>query len=156
MARTMEKPELQGALSRVLEELVFALVEPADGMSVNQGQLLLASLRFSGADSGLIQLAVPEVFARQLAADWMGLETSEEVSDALMVDAVGELSNVFAGEVLDTWFSEQRDYELETPQVSRIEHVDVESVFKASTLSAVVVTELAAEICGAIQVSAAP
>jgi CheY-specific phosphatase CheX len=106
---------LQDAVRDVLEKMFFAIpLEepdeagfPADGIAVE--------LAFEGDPSGALLLSMSSPAARQIAADFLGIDESE-VSAAQTTDVVCELANMICGSVLSRVESTAR-FRLASPRV---------------------------------------
>jgi chemotaxis protein CheX len=85
---------------RALVESIWATVlgweaEPAEAPET-EGELLIGSVRISGAWEGEVRLGCPAELARQASGAMLGLPP-EVVAAADVADALGELTNILGG-----------------------------------------------------------
>lgn len=98
--------------SEVLETMFFTAVL-GDHAEAELAGMVAVALGFHGDSSGKFGIAVPAQTGRQIAANFLGLD---EVSDAQVVEVVGELSNMLCGTVLSR-FSNGSRFELQHPEM---------------------------------------
>ena len=102
---------------RVLESMTFALVsaEPVDGGPeevVREGVV-----RFTGPLRGSASMRMPEPVVAEVSSSMLGLEEGCECSEQQRHDVLGELTNVFCGNLLEALAGSSRAFDLETPEV---------------------------------------
>ena len=123
---------LQTALIEVGENAYFVFVEACDagGFATLAEQerdkahgaavtWLMASVRFSGAFSGSVEIVLPERLGRWLVSSLLGMTPDEELPEAQVFDGVGEFANMVCG----AWLSRVGDqalFELKVPAVTRM------------------------------------
>jgi CheY-specific phosphatase CheX len=93
---------LRESVDEVLEKMFFAetLGECSAGDSADStGAEIAAGLTFAGKSSGSLLLRVSAAAARQIAADFLGLDESE-LSDLKTSEVLRELANMICGSVL--------------------------------------------------------
>jgi CheY-specific phosphatase CheX len=92
---------LHNSLNEVLEKMFFveALGECATPSGDSPAADIAVTLAFQGEPSGSFLLRLTTVAARQIAADFLGLD-EEEVSDTRISEVVRELANMICGSVL--------------------------------------------------------
>jgi CheY-specific phosphatase CheX len=109
------------AVSHVFETMFFVFLEPC-GSPAGEGRggpreeeeaELLSSLGFQGRLRGSLRLRVPYTLARELATNFLGLETP--ASEAQAVDIVKELANMVCGNLFSI-FDQQEVYRLDMPR----------------------------------------
>ena len=112
---------LRDVIADVLSSMCFAAPE-----FVGPGQIPLAitsSIEFSGDIQGELRLAVNEQLARQLAADFVGIEPSLVTAESARSFAL-ELANVLCGAALASAAS-KKNYSVSLPSVLESEGPDV-------------------------------
>ncbi len=87
-------------------------LDPAEGRPVDE---IAVSLAFEGEPSGLFLLRLTTAAARQIAADFLGID-EEEVSDTRISEVVRELANMICGSVLSRVES-AATFQLGAPQI---------------------------------------
>jgi hypothetical protein len=124
---------LQAALIEVGENAYFVFVEPCDAgtfatlaeqereRAVREHSLgwLMASVRFTGAFSGSVEIVLPERLGHWLVTSLLGMTPEEKLPDSQMFDGVGEFTNMVCG----AWLSRvggQSLFELKVPAVTRM------------------------------------
>lgn len=101
MREELQSEILATAAREVLETMFFA--ELAEGSEWPEGldePQLCARARFRGSPSGTFCLRISAETARTMAADFLGAEDEQELSDAQVGDVVCELANMICGSVL--------------------------------------------------------
>ena len=121
---------LQAALIEVGENAYFVFVEPCDAgafatlaeqerdKSTRPGWLM-ASVRFTGAFSGSVEIVLPERLGHWLVTSLLGMSPEEDLPETQMFDGVGEFANMVCG----AWLSRVGDqalFELKVPAVTRM------------------------------------
>jgi hypothetical protein len=113
---------IEAALSVVAAEGFCALVEtaPADWRAdcAPDSKWLEAKVAFRGTTNGTITCRLPRLLAADCAAAFLGA-SDDELSDAVLTDMVGELSNMVCG----VWLS--RTYPAGLFQLEHPEHAVV-------------------------------
>jgi hypothetical protein len=124
---------LQAALIEVGENAYFVFVEPCDaGTFATLAEQerdrshrdapvawLMASVRFTGAFSGSVEIVLPERLGHWLVASLLGMTPEDALPDAQVFDGVGEFANMVCG----AWLSRVGDqalFELKVPAVTRM------------------------------------
>jgi CheY-specific phosphatase CheX len=92
---------LRDSVSEVLERMFFVdvLAESADPAADASSGEITAALTFQGEPSGWFRLRLTTAAARQIAADFLGID-EVGVSDIQTSDVVRELTNMICGSVL--------------------------------------------------------
>ena len=96
---------LKQAISNVLEMMFFVSVQiledekPSEGNPLNGQACIGATLPFTGPLSGSYYLLIPQEMAREITANFLGLE-EEEVSGDQEQDTVKEALNMIGGHML--------------------------------------------------------
>lgn len=102
MPETLIRQALRDSVTEVLEKMFFVemLRELPDGAAgESPAEEIAAGLTFEGERSGAFLLRLTTVAARQIAADFLGID-EPEVSDTQTSDVVRELANMICGSVL--------------------------------------------------------
>jgi hypothetical protein len=112
------------ALTGVAEQSFFACVEPCDpgtfaerGAAVNSW--FHASVAFDGAFAGRVSCTLPEALGLDLFDAFIGLAEPEQRTERLILDLLGEFSNMVCGAWL-TRTAERRQFRLSRPDVQRV------------------------------------
>lgn len=121
----LEAAEMDGVLGSVLETFAFAFPEPSETSELPQaeGELMCATITFSGAASGTMSVAAPSELCVGLAANILGID--EDDPDAMVrgADTLGEIVNIAAGH-LATRVEPNAATHLHPPVVERIGAAD--------------------------------
>ena len=107
---------LSEAVTSVLEEAICALVEPDEELWDAETEVVEALVPFSGASTGLLVLEVKADGVAPLAKEFLGCEELAPNSTA-STDAAGELANIIAGQLLESWLS-KAEYDIGVPAVA--------------------------------------
>ena len=121
---------LQAALIEVGENAYFVFVEPCDAGAFatlaeqerdksSRPGWLMASVRFTGAFSGSVEIVLPERLGHWLVTSLLGMPPEEDLPETQMFDGVGEFANMVCG----AWLSRVGDqalFELKVPAVTRM------------------------------------
>jgi hypothetical protein len=107
---------LRDAVTSVLEEAIYALVEQDRELWDAETQVFEALVPFSGANTGCLVLEVKADGVAPLAKEFLGCEDLAPNSAACR-DATGELANIIVGQLLETWLA-KAEYDIGVPEVS--------------------------------------
>ena len=119
---------LQAALIEVGENAYFVFVEPCDAGAFatlaeqereKSPGWLMASVRFTGAFSGSVEIVLTERLGHWLVTSLLGMSPEDDVPETQMFDGVGEFANMVCG----AWLSRVGDqalFELKMPAVTRM------------------------------------
>ena len=101
MNENVIRQALRESVDEVLERMFFVEVlgESTDPVSDASAGEIAAALTFQGDPSGSFLLRLTTVAARQIAADFLGID-EVDVSDIQTSDVVRELTNMICGSVL--------------------------------------------------------
>lgn len=88
--------DLEAAVRQVLETMCFADVLGESECRVTEGSLAMR-VEFRGHSHGEVRLRMPAETAANLAACFLGKETTAEVTAAEAAQVAGELSNMVCG-----------------------------------------------------------
>ena len=110
---------LDGA-KEVFETMVFMdLEESGEAAPEIDGDSLLGSITFSKALEGCLAVRCGMSCAKIVAANMLGLEPSDEMSDDEIGDAIGEITNMVMGSVKARATSEAGELQVSIPTVVR-------------------------------------
>ena len=99
----------------------FADLAPGDFEENPDQPGLQACLEFRfGKKTGLVGIQVPESFALQLAANIIGSDPDGDIDPTTASDSVGELVNIFAGQLLPILFGKDELFLLLSPVVTKL------------------------------------
>ncbi len=116
------KEYLKKATQDVFETMVYMTAEPAGEAGEDQaGQIsceVIASLGFTGTVNGIIITSCSMELARKITANMLGIDVSEIGSNSEVGDAMGEITNMIAGNVKNKWVEDGGRMELSVPMVA--------------------------------------
>jgi chemotaxis protein CheY-P-specific phosphatase CheC len=120
----MDQQRLREALGkaacRVFEQTAFIFPEPADmrdGVSFDGIDFVLTELSFSGDECGRMFLMVPDEICTELSANMLGEDINDAAPKEKRFDALKEILNIIAGQVLTELYGEKAVFNLTTPEV---------------------------------------
>ena len=98
----------------VLESMAFALVS-ADSVVAGDGDVVCeGTVRFSGPAVGAVSIRMPEAVLAELGSGMLALEDDASCSKQQQEDVLGELTNVFCGNLLEALGGSARAFDLGT------------------------------------------
>lgn len=103
----------------------LALEPPAPLAADSEGQIM-GCVGFIGATTGMIYLYTTLRFARHITARMLGTLQQDSDGDAMVIDAVGELSNMVVGYVKSRLSDEGLSCTLTIPSVVRGKSLSVQ------------------------------
>ena len=105
----------------VFEEGAFMFSEVAgrDMFDARESDLVKAELFYRGAQAGNLILATQGLFAVHLAANMLGRDPFDAFLIPLADDAVGEILNMLAGNLLANLYGTTADIDIGMPKVTR-------------------------------------
>ena len=102
---------------QVLETMAFAfIVDEEDAPPVGPGVRIRSRMPFTGPFSGEITMEMPIEALSEIADNMLGVD-GEPVAKQQMLDALGELTNVFGGNLLAEFAHGEGVFELQHPEV---------------------------------------
>ena len=116
--REDDKSEIARMFCEVLEKQVFLFPESmaaADFTGEGDGYLVSA-MTFRGKSRGGLMLAVPEAMAREMAANFLGLEHDDPFVETTCGDSLGEILNITCGHMLTALFGDREVFDLAAPR----------------------------------------
>jgi CheY-specific phosphatase CheX len=112
---------LDEVLPDVMGKLTFMFVEPAGKYDLTPPtECMSASMTFSGERNGNLTLAVASEVCGEIAANVLGVETDENLTDAEKLDALRETLNVLCGNVLTAVCGESAVFDLSIPETASL------------------------------------
>ena len=102
---------------QVLETMAFAfIVDEDDAPPAGRGICIRSRMAFTGPCAGVISMTMPIEALSEIADSMLGVD-GEPVAKQQMLDALGELTNVFGGNLLAEFARQQGKFELQHPEV---------------------------------------
>lgn len=90
---------LEGA-KEVFETMIFMeITEPSEPDRQIEGDSLLGSITFKNSIEGCLSVRCSVPCAKTIAANMLGIDTPEEISEEDVCDALGEVTNMVMGSV---------------------------------------------------------
>lgn len=131
MENNLDKEKIASKIYNLLEEWAMMLVDPSDSAKDNfdnSEQFYIATIKFKGEKSGSCRAVCQEAFAQTLARNLLGLDDAVENSQT--EDALKEMVNVLAGNLLTENYGDTKVFELSTPIVAKVASTEVESLLE--------------------------
>ncbi|MDD4050918.1 MAG: chemotaxis protein CheX [candidate division Zixibacteria bacterium] len=119
---------LNEVVARVFQQTAFLFPEPADlpeSMPSGDDAFIAVSLTFSGDRSGDICLILPETVCRELAANLLGEDLTEDLIRETALDAAKETLNIIAGQLLIQMYGDKALFNLSAPEVKETAPADI-------------------------------
>jgi CheY-specific phosphatase CheX len=118
----LPSPEVvQQEFTTILRQLVFLFAEPQSmpmEFEIDKSWKAM-QMDFNGPFSGELMLHLPERLQREVAANFLGLDSDDDKIENSTEDAVGELLNVVCGHILSQWAGEDAAFDLGRPVISQ-------------------------------------
>jgi len=113
---------VDAVLGQVLETFAFVFPEPVSPADLPEpgGELVCATITFSGAASGTMSVSAPAGLCSELAANILGVDADDDDAALRGADTLGEIANIAAGH-LATRLEPDHPTDLHPPVVSRLE-----------------------------------
>ena len=109
---------LLGGAREVFETMIFAdLEESCEPEDDIEGDALLGSITFKGKLEGCLTICCSVPCAKTIAINMLGMEPSEELSEAEICDALGEVTNMVMGGVKSRILDSVGNLEVSIPTV---------------------------------------
>lgn len=114
---------LNSVLADVLEKQAFMFAEPAEGeeLETPDGVSFQAAMSFSGPYTGKIVLAAPIEMCREIAANVLGIEPDEEISESSARDSLKEVLNVLCGNLLTELAGSEPEFDISIPSTGEVD-----------------------------------
>ena len=117
--KTVGLDTLTEVFGEILDQMAFMFaepVEPEEEALPAPRESVLAHLKFDGEFSGKLSLAIPTDMCAELAANMLGEEADDPDAIAKGTDALKELLNVLAGNLLTAFAGEEPVFNLGVPE----------------------------------------
>lgn len=112
------KDVLLDSAKEVFETMVFmALTESQEHGPAMEETSLLGSITFKGSLEGCLAISCGMTCARTIAANMLGMDTSEGLGETDVCDAIGELANMVMGTVKSRIQNDVGTIEVSIPSV---------------------------------------
>ncbi len=114
------KENLNKVVCDILERTAFLFPEPADlsnGITFDNYELVMATLSYRGDKEGDVTLIVPKELCMELASNLLGEDIDEDDPGEKPYDAVKEILNIIAGQLLIEIYGEKALFTLTSPKV---------------------------------------
>ena len=112
---------LTDTVASVLEEAIYALVDRDQPACEDEIPVVESLIAFSGIYTGTIALEVETSGILPLVNDFLGCDP-EQALGLPQSDAIGELANIIAGRLLETWLPGEPNYDIGIPKVVSTTH----------------------------------
>jgi len=110
---------LEGA-KEVFETMIFMdLEEPCEPEREIDGDSLLSSITFKNTIEGCLAIRCSISCARTIAANMLGIDTPEEITEGELCDALGEVANMVMGSVKSRIATDTGEVQVSIPTVVR-------------------------------------
>ena len=110
---------LEGA-KEVFETMIFMdLEEPCEPAQQIEGDSLLGSITFKNSIEGCLAIRCSVPCARTIAANMLGIDASDEISEAEVCDALGEVTNMVMGSLKSRLADDTGEVQVSIPTVVR-------------------------------------
>ena len=108
---------LTTTLSKVLANLAFMFTDDDEFAPPVGERWLETTISYEGPVSGTLRLTCTRTFATQLAANLLGVESCEKITEQEQDDAVKELVNVICGQHITDVYGTEDVFNLTIPEV---------------------------------------
>lgn len=109
---------LAGVVATTLEECVFVLARPVTEHAWPP-EVLRASMSFAGPGHGELTLSTSDDLGAELAASMLGIDAGDAAAAENAAAALGELTNIACGVLLERLFGRQAGIQMGLPEVTR-------------------------------------
>lgn len=118
---------LETVFTNCLENIAFMFCEKVEAMDDEAFDTDFArgTISFNGPVNGSITLIIPRDMGKELAANTLGIETSDPAILDQADDAIGELLNVICGQFLTTAKGTGPVFDLTVPKIRLMTRQDV-------------------------------
>lgn len=124
-----------GGAKEVFETMIFMDLEESSETDQHiEGNALLGSITFTGSLEGCLTICCSVVSAKTIAANMLGMDPSEQLSEEEICDAIGEVANMVMGSVKSRLADSVGDLQVSIPSVVSGKNI-VNSIDGASEIS---------------------
>lgn len=137
------KNKLNEVLADVLEKQAFMFAEPAEieNLAAPLTENYRASMSFEGPYSGRITLAAPLEMCREIAANVLGIEPDEEISEASAKDSLKEVLNVLCGNLLTALAGSGPEFDISIPDTGELDAAGWKDLYAGGNTAGYMVDE---------------
>lgn len=127
------KMAVESSVTEVFDTMLSMPVETLDAAERVSlpGECLVGSVGFGGAVAGMICMHITEAFSREVTASMLGVKVHEVSGDDDINDAIGEVTNMIAGNVKSLLSSATGSCSLSIPSIARGGNMAVETISSA-------------------------
>ncbi|MBD3169766.1 MAG: hypothetical protein GF307_09815 [candidate division Zixibacteria bacterium] len=132
------KDALDEIVCQVMEQTAFVFPEPADlseGVSLDEHEMLIATLAFNGDRDGEVSLIAPVNFCMELSANLLGKDIDETCTPEEYSDAAKEMLNIITGQLLTKVFGEEAVFNLTAPVTKSLTGEEMYSLIENNVYS---------------------
>ena len=156
------KAQLAESVIDVFDTMFSATLKPSDSVTSEslKGIRNVGSVSFAGDVTGMVSIHVSESFARELAAEMLGMEAEEVEGDEEVRDMLGEVGNIVGGNLKSSFTDAGLTCVLSTPSFTtgtdfKIEALNMEKYerFAFKCGESIVFVEMGVKICELAQVT---
>lgn len=121
----VQHAHIDAVIGPVLETFAFVFPEPVEASQAAEpdGDLMCATITFSGATSGTMAVCAPQDLCVELAANILGIDAEDADARMRGADTLGEVANIAAGHIA-TRIEPDLQTDLHPPVVTRMERAD--------------------------------
>lgn len=109
---------IRQSFCEVMEKQVFMVPEPCPAGIAAEEDLLAGTISFSGRLIGSLLLAMPATLAREIAANFLGVDADDDEADLAAPDALKEMLNITCGNMLTALSGTEAVFDLTIPEVA--------------------------------------
>lgn len=124
------KDELKAQCARLLEEWALMLVDNCESTEVfeTDESFYVTSVGFRGVVDGQVEIICQKPFADALVSNLIGEESDP-------ADALREMANVFAGNLVTSAFDVEHVFDLSTPEVTQKSADEIKDLLSHRTIT---------------------
>jgi CheY-specific phosphatase CheX len=129
---------LNDVVCQVLEQTAFVFPDKAakpDDVSFEEWDFVKAQLSFRGDRNGEVIMVVPIVFSGELAENMLGEDVDATDNDENRYDALNEIINIIAGQLLTRYFGDKRIFNLMPPKARELSREELNELIEKSDYS---------------------
>lgn len=122
--------EIRMTFSGLIEQMAFLFVDPSDpdDLALDEGSLLASSVSVTGDVEGRVEVAMAEALCRELAANMLGEDDPDDITEEQAADSFRELANVVCGHLVTTIAGNDIICEISPPTVTRLAEDDARAL----------------------------
>ncbi len=110
---------LLGGAKEIFETMIFVnLEESSESEEIIEGDSLLGSITFKGGIEGCFAICCSVPCAKTIALSMLAMDPSEELSEAEISDAIGEVTNMVMGGIKSRILDTVGNIEVSIPMVT--------------------------------------